>query len=486
MVVLDLTIVNVALPHIQRALHFSGAGLEWAVTSYALAFGGLLLLGGRLGDIFGRRRTFMIGVAIFSVGSLAGGFAVTQGWLMAARALQGAGAALAAPAALSLIATTFPEGAPRNRALGVYAAMSGSGGAIGLLLGGVLTTYWSWRGVLFVNVPIGIAVFSAAPFVLPRGQRVPRRLDVPGVLTSASGVALLVFALTHAAPNQNGVSHWGSPVTIATLATALALLSIFVAVERRVAQPEVPLGLVTQRRRAGAYLLMLTLSTAMLSLFFFMTLFVQSVWGYSAVKTGLAWVAFPCTTVTLNILVSRRLVSRLGARPLLLAGTLVGTAGFLWFSRISEHGSYWSTMFGPMILVAAGFGLMFVPLTLTAVSGVATNETGVAAGMLNTSQQLGGAIGLAAVGTIAWTTVAGSIRSQAGALGAAASSRPALLDHALTIGFSTGFLAAAGVSALGFVVALVSTHTPVPAREVVAACDAERCRAGVALACCLE
>jgi predicted MFS family arabinose efflux permease len=411
---------------------------------------------------------------------------MTQGWLMAARALQGAGAALAAPAALSLIATTFPEGAPRNRALGVYAAMSGGGGAVGLLVGGILTTYWSWRGVLFVNVPIGIAVAVAAPLVLPSSGRTPRRLDVPGVLTSASGVALLVFGLTHAAPGPSGVSHWGSPVTVASLAAAVALLCCFGFIEQRVAQPEVPLGLVTQRRRAGAYLLMLTLSTAMFSLFFFMTLFVQSVRGYSAVRTGIAWLGFPVTTVTKNIIVSRRLVGRLGVRPLLLAGTLVGTAGFLWFSRISEHGSYWTTVFGPMVLVAAGFGLMFVPLTLTAVAGVAAHETGVAAGMLNTSQQLGGAIGLAAVGTVAWETVASTLRGQTAALGTGAASSPSAVNHALTVGFSRGFLAAAGVAALGFVVALVSTRSPEPARQRTEACDLVQCGQEPAPACCLE
>jgi MFS family permease len=247
-----------------------------------------------------------------------------------------------------------------------------------------------------------------------------------------------------------------------------------------------PLGLVTQRKRAGAYLLMLTLSTAMLSLFFFMTLYVQSVRGYSAVRTGLAWVAFPVTTVTMNIIVSRRLVSRFGVRPLLLTGTLVGTAGFLWFSRLTEFGSYWTTMFGPMVLVAAGFGLMFVPLTLTAVSGVAATETGVAAGMLNTSQQLGGAIGLAAVGTVAWTTVASTLRSQTAMLGAGATRSPGVIDHALTVGFTTGFLAAAGVSALGFIVALVSTRAPAPTRQAVEACDRALCTAGPVPACCLE
>jgi MFS family permease len=220
MIVLDATIVNVALPHIQRSLGFSGAGLEWIITAYALSFGSLLLLGGRLGDIYGRRRVFITGIAIFSLGSLLGGFATTQWWLLAARVLQGSGAALAAPTALALIATTFPMGPPRTKALGVYAAMSGAGGAVGLLLGGILTTYVSWRWVFFVNVPIGLAVLALAPLSLVSSARLRRRLDIPGVLTSTLGLALLVYGLTHAAAGRDGVSHWGEWQTIASLAGA--------------------------------------------------------------------------------------------------------------------------------------------------------------------------------------------------------------------------------------------------------------------------
>ena len=269
MIVLDATIVNVALPHIQRALGFSGSGLEWVVTAYALAFGSLLLLGGRLGDLFGRRRIFMAGIAVFSIGSLLGGFATTEWWLLAARVLQGSGGALAAPTALALIATTFPMGPPRNRALGVYAGMSGAGGAVGLLLGGILTSYASWRWVLFVNVPIGAVVLVLAPMALVAtrpasgGVSVRRRLDIPGVITSTAGLALLVFGLTHAAAGQNGVSHWSDWVTIAALVSSAVLLTAFVFIERRSTNAELPLHLLASRRRSGAYIMMLLLGTAL-------------------------------------------------------------------------------------------------------------------------------------------------------------------------------------------------------------------------------
>jgi EmrB/QacA subfamily drug resistance transporter len=471
MIVLDATIVNVALPQMQRALGFSGAGLEWIVTAYSLAFGSLLLLGGRLGDLYGRRRVFISGVLIFSVASLVGGFATSEWWLLTARGVQGAGAALAAPTALALIATTFPAGVPRNRALGVWAGMAGAGGAIGLLLGGILTTYDSWRWVFFVNAPIGLLVAGLAPFALVPTARRRSRLDIPGVITSSAGLALLVYGLTHAAAGRDGVSHWGSLVTIGALVASAVLLVAFIFIERRSKHAELPLHLLSSRRRSGAYLMMLLLGTSLFAVFFFLTLYIQTVWGYSAVKAGVAWLPFPITLIAVNIIVARVLLTSIGVRPLLLAGPLLSGLGFLWLSQLSETGNYWTNMLAPAVVVSIGLGLMFVPLTLMVVSHVPPNETGAASGLLNTGQQIGGAIGLAAIGTIAWTSVAHSVTNQltaaAGAAGGAAAGGagaggvPAsVLNHALTTGFSTGLVVAAGVSLSGFVVALVTTRTP--------------------------
>ena len=481
MIVLDATIVNVALPHIQRALGFSGTGLEWIVTAYSLAFGSLLLLGGRLGDIYGRRRIFMTGILLFSLASLVGGFATSEWWLLSARAVQGAGAALAAPTALALIATTFPMGLQRNRALGVWAGMAGAGGAIGLLLGGILTSYVSWRWVFFVNAPIGLTVAALAPIALVGGGRLQRRLDIPGVVTSTAGLALLVYGLTHAAAGQDGVSHWGEPLTIACLAGAVALLVGFVFIERYVKEPELDLNLLKSRRRSGAYIMMLLLGTAMFAVFFFLTIYIQTVWGYSPVKAGISWVPFPIMLIGINVLVARVLVTKVGVRPLLMAGPLFAGVGFMLLSRLSPTGSYWVNLLGPMIVLSIGMGLMFVPITLMIVSHVRHDEAGAASSLLNIGQQVGGSIGLAAIGTVAWTSVAHTVRTgmaaaaaggATGAAGAAAggasagagsgvaSIPPAILYHGLTVGFSTGLMIAGIVALSGFFVAIVTTWTP--------------------------
>src|SRR3981081_3973543 len=284
MVVLDATIVNVALPHVQRALGFSGTGLEWVVNAYAVTFGGLLLLGGRAGDILGRRRGFVGGLLLFAAASFLGGFATSQWWLLTARAVQGAGGAVIAPTALSLITTNLPEGEPRNRALGVYSAMAGGGGAVGLLLGGLLTTYVSWRGGLFVNVPIGLAVAAAAPRVLTESPRRPGRIDVAGAVTATAGVALLVYGLSKAATGQDGVSHWGDAPVLASLAAAVILPVSFALLQLRSSHPLLPMRVLADRNRSGAYLIMLCIGTAMFGLFFFLTLFPHTGLGYSAVR----------------------------------------------------------------------------------------------------------------------------------------------------------------------------------------------------------
>jgi EmrB/QacA subfamily drug resistance transporter len=463
MVVLDGTIVNVALPHMQRALGFSGTGLEWVVNAYAVTFGGLLLLGGRAGDILGRRRVFVFGLLLFSGASLLGGFATSQWWLLTARAIQGAGGAVIAPTALALITTNFAEGAPRNRAFGVYAAMSGAGAAVGLLLGGVLTTYASWRWVLFVNVPIGILVAAAAPRVLAESRRRPGRIDLAGGVTATGGVALLVYGLSKAATGSDGLSHWGDAQVLASLAAAVVLLVSFVLIEMRSSHPLLPLRLLADRNRSGAYLVMLCIGTALFGMFFFITLFMQTVLGYSAIRTGIAYLPFAVGTVIASALASR-LVARIGARPLILVGTAAVAGGAFWFSRLTEHAGYTGQMLGPILLTSCGLGLVFVPLSLVALHKVAEQDSGVASSMLNVGQQVGGAIGLALLGTVAWTAVADSIKTQAAhaAAAAAKAGQPlpklgapvpeSIYHHALAAGFSRGFVVSTGIALLALLI----------------------------------
>jgi EmrB/QacA subfamily drug resistance transporter len=454
MVVLDATIVNVALPHIQRALGFSGSGLEWVVNAYALTFGGLLLLGGRAGDLLGRRKMFIAGLLLFSAASLAGGFANSPAFLLSARAVQGAGGALVAPAALSLITTTFPEGAERTRAFGVYAAMSVAGGAIGLIGGGVLTTYASWRWVLFVNVPIGAAVALAASRVLAETPRRRGRFDLPGALTGTAGITALVYGLISAATSPNGVSHWGDAKVIASLVAAVVLLGAFALIETRSPHALLPLRLLQDRNRTGAYLSYAGVGIFIFGMFFFLTVFMQTVWGYSPLKTGVAYLPFTAAlfigagTVT-------QLVPRIGARPLLLAGSALSTGGLYWLSRITEHATYASGVLGPTMLIGAGAALLFVTLSLVALNRVPEADSGVASSLLNTGQQLGGSIGLALLGTVAWTVVAHtSVHAAAAAAGAGHPVHPggplasAIYRHALATGFARGFLVAAGIALL--------------------------------------
>ncbi len=454
MVVLDATIVNVALPHIQRALGFSGSGLEWVVNAYALTFGGLLLLGGRAGDLLGRRKMFIAGLLLFSAASLVGGFATSPAFLLAARSVQGAGGALVAPAALSLITTTFPEGAPRTRAFGVYAAMSIAGGAIGLIGGGLLTTYASWRWVLFVNVPIGAAVALAAPRVLAETPRGRGRFDLPGALTGTAGIAALVYGLVSAATSPSGVSHWGDAKVVASLVAAVVLLAAFAVIETRSAQSLLPLRLLRDRNRTGAYLSYGGVGIFIFGMFFFLTVFMQTVWGYSAVKTGVAYLPFTGALFVAAGAVTQ-LVPRIGARPVLIAGSAAASGGLYWLSRISEHDTYASGVLGPTIVIGAGTALLFVTLSLVALNRVAEADSGVASSLLNTGQQVGGAIGLAVLGTVAWTAVAHkAVHATAAAARAGHPVHPggplaaAIYRHAVATGFSRGFLVAAGIALL--------------------------------------
>ncbi|MFD7169936.1 MFS transporter [Streptomyces violascens] len=464
MVVLDATIVNVALPDIQEALGFSGSGLEWVVNAYAVTFGGLLLLGGRVGDILGRRRMFIFGLLLFSAASLLGGFATSQTWLLTARAVQGVGGAVIAPTALALITTNFPEGGERNKAFGVYAAMAGAGSAVGLLLGGILTTYASWRWVMFVNVPIGILVAAAAPRMLTESLRRPGRIDVAGAITGTGGVALLVYGLSKAATGPDGVAHWGDAQVVASLAASVVLLVSFVLIERRSSHPLLPMRVLADRNRSGAYLIMLCVSTGLFGLFFFLTLFIQNVLGYSAIRTGIAYLAFAIGVVIASALASR-LVQRFGSRPLIVAGTAAVAGGMFWFSMLTEHAGYAGQLLGPMLVSSFGLGLVFVPLALVALHDVAEQDSGVASSLLNAAQQVGGAIGLALLGTVAWTATADSVRTQVAQAG-----RPlpkpgtpppaSIYDHALTVGFSRAFLVAAGIGLLGLLIAITTIRVP--------------------------
>jgi EmrB/QacA subfamily drug resistance transporter len=465
MVVLDATIVNVALPHIQTALGFSGTNLEWVVNAYALAFGGLLLLGGRSGDLLGRRRIFIFGILLFSLASLLGGFATDQAWLLGARVVQGIGGAFAAPTALSLIAVTFPEGKPRNRAMGVYAAMSVAGGAVGLIAGGLLVQYADWRWVLFVNVPIGLVVAFMATRVLPESQRRRGAFDLPGAITGSLGLGLLVYGLSNAATSENGVSHWGDTKVVVSLVASVLLLVAFGIIEARSKHPLVPIRVLRSRDRSGAYLISLCVGTALFGMFFFLTIFVQNVWGYSPLKTGVAYLPM-VLTIMVGAAVSSQLVSRIGARPLMLTGSVLATGGLFWLSRINEQSHYLSGLMGPMMVTALGMGLIFVPLSLVALAKVADNDAGVASSLLNTGQQVGGSIGLAVLGTVAWSAVANNIRAQTAAAakhasghlsGAkAAALQKAVTDHALSVGFAKGYQVSAGIAVLALIITVIA------------------------------
>jgi len=461
MVALDSTIVTVALPHIQTALRFSGSGLEWVVNAYALTLGGLMLLGGRAGDLLGRRRMFITGLLLFSAASLAGGLATSAAWLLAARAVQGVGGAIVAPTALALIATTFPEGPPRSRAMGVYAAMSVAGGTAGLIAGGLLVTYARWQWVLFVNVPIGIAAALAAPAVLPAApRRSGGRFDLPGAITGTAAVTALVYGLTNAATSPNGVSNWGDGKVVASLTAAAVLLAAFAVIEKRSRHALLPVGLLRSRDRLGANLIILTVGTAMFGVFFFLTLFVQDVWGYSPLKTGVVFL--PVTIVMLVAsLTAAALVPRVGARPLLLAGGVAVIGGLYWLSRVTEHGTYVGGLLGPGLVTGAAFGLLIVPTTLVGLSRVPEADSGAAGGLLNAGRQIGGSIGLAVLGTVAWTVFANSARAQAAAAARAATrvsaaASHAAYQHALVAGFDRAFLVAAAIAVIILVVAITA------------------------------
>jgi EmrB/QacA subfamily drug resistance transporter len=396
MTVLDVSIVNVALPTIASDLHFSPENLQWVVTAYALTFGGFLLLGGRAADLLGRRSVFMVGVALFSIASLVCGLANSDGMLIAARAVQGLGGAIISPAALSIVSAVFTEGAERNKALGIWGALGGSGAAVGVLLGGILTKYAGWEWIFFVNVPVGALVFTAAPRIIreSRVQVAARHFDPLGAVTVTGGLALFVYALSRA-PFEG----WGSARTILLIILSAGLLVAFLVVERVVDEPLMPFQIFRIRTVAGANVVGALLGAALFANFFVLTLYVQDVLGYSALRTGLTFLATAGTAVVAAG-VAQSLVTRVGVKPILAIGLVLMTAGMLWYTQIPVDGSYWPNLLPGYLFVGVGIAFSFVPVTIAALAGVAEREAGLASGLINTSQQIGGGIGVALASTV--------------------------------------------------------------------------------------
>jgi len=438
-VVLDAAIVNVALPSIGTDLDFSQENLSWVVNAYTLTFGGFLLLGGRMADLLGRRRLFMGGLVLFAIASLAGGLATTDTQLIIARAVQGLGAALVSPAALSLVTVLFAEGAERNKALGVWGAVAGSGGAVGVLLGGVLTEFAGWEWVLFVNVPVGIVAALLAPRLLPESRNGgTRHFDIAGAISITAGVSLLVYTLVDAAD-----AGWASAQTLGLGAAALALIAGFVAIERRTKAPLVPFpGIFRIRTISGINVAAVLVAAALFAMFFFVSLYMQQVLGYDALKAGISYLPL-AVGIIVSAGVASQLTTRFGFKPTLIAGLIVTAAGLIWFAQVSPNGSYLSDILFPSLLAAIGLGLAFVSMTVAAVSGVEPHETGLASGLINTSQQVGGALGLAILASVANGTTGDAV----------ATGTP--MPVALTQGFQDAFLVGAGFAILGAILAAV-------------------------------
>ncbi|MDX6690609.1 MAG: hypothetical protein QOG15_2066 [Solirubrobacteraceae bacterium] len=443
-IVLDAAIVNVAIPTIGRDLKFSLENLAWIPNAYALTFGGFLLLGGRMADLLGRRRLFMAGLGVFGVASLMGGFSGSEEQLIGWRAVQGLGAAMLAPSALSMVTNMFTEGAERNKALGVWGAVSGSGGAAGVLLGGVLTEYAGWEWVLWVNVPIVVIAAFIAPRMLDESkvESETRHFDALGAVVVTAGLSILVFALVDTVN-----AGWGSTQTIGLLALSLALIVVFVAIERRSIAPLVPFRIFQLRTLTGANVIGLLIGAALFSMFFFLSRYMQEVLHYSALKTGLSYLPL-ALVIIVSAGVASQLVTKLGFKPVLIAGMVMITIGLLWFTQLPADGVYLKHIVAPMVIAAFGLGFAFVPVTIAAVSGISRDDSGLASGLINTSQQIGGALGLAVLATIATTRTEDLVTA---AHGNALRPDPA----SLTDGFNSAFLAGAGFAILGIIAALV-------------------------------
>jgi EmrB/QacA subfamily drug resistance transporter len=441
MVILDVAIVNVALPSIKTDLGFSQENLQWVISAYAILFGGVLLLGGRLADLLGRRRLFVAGLALFAVSSLLCGLAWSEASLIGFRAVQGLGGALLAPAALSLLMTTFAEGRERNLALGIYGAASGSGAAAGVLLGGLLTSYLSWSWIFFINVPVGVAAIALTPVLLreSRAELEHRHFDFAGAASVTAGLMLLVYAMTRATSDG-----WGSTSTLGLLAGAVALIAGFVAIEFRSRYPLLPLRIFRSRNLSAANGAMAIVGGVAFSEFFLLTLYLQDVLNYSAVESGLAFVAFAGTVVVISN-VAQWVTGRLGVRPTLTFGLLLSALSVGLLTRLPVHGVYFRDLFPAFVLGGAGMGLSFVPVTIASLTGVERADAGVASGLINTSRQIGGAIGLAAFSAIAAASTHGT--------------SAAALDH----GFQTALYGLTGLLLVGAVLVVTLVRPPRPA-----------------------
>ncbi|HEV7977858.1 MFS transporter [Amycolatopsis sp.] len=434
MLILDATVMNVALPKIEADLGFSSTGLAWVMNAYSLAFGGLLLLGGRAGDLFGRRRMFVLGTAVFTIASLAGGFADSSTLLVVARVAQGVGAAMAGPSTLALIATTFTEPRARVRALALFSAMSSGGFAIGLILGGLLTEWLSWRAVLFINVPFGAAIVALAPRFIPDPPRKRAQLDLPGAFTGTAGVAALVYTFIRAAG-----SGWSDTITLVTLAGGLLFLAAFVTIEQRARQPLVPLRLFADRDRAAAYVNFFFGPMAMMSMFFFLTQFLQEIRHFAALETGLAFLPMAVALFSMSRVVPK-LLGRFGTKPIAVTGTTSMVLGLGWLTQLAPDSTYLSSLLVPMVLMGLGGGLAFSPLNIIIMSTVPAEEAGAAGGVLQTLQQVGATLGLAILVTVFGTTVRNTTGTSP--------------DAVMVDGMTAAFVTSTIIAALTFAVAL--------------------------------
>jgi EmrB/QacA subfamily drug resistance transporter len=463
MVVLDATIVNIALPSAQADLGFSDDSRQWVITAYALSFGSLLLLGGRIGDIFGRKRTFIVGLLGFAGASALAGAAGSFGVFIAARALQGAFGALLAPAALSLLSTTFTDPAERGKAFGVYGAIAGAGAAVGLLLGGVLTEYLDWRWTMYVNLAFAIPAAIGGFTLLHQAPRnTAARIDVPGAIAATTGLFALVYGFSSA--ESNG---WGEPITIVSLAAGVATLAAFVWIERRVAQPLLPMRVVLDRTRAGSYLAVATVGAGMFGAFLFLTYYLQETLAFSPVETGLAFLPMVVGIVFAANLASRVLMPRFGPRPIVPVGMLLAMAGMLSFTGLSVDSSYASAILPGLFVMGLGMGAVMAPSMASATAGVQDTDAGVASAMVNTGQQVGGSIGTAFLSSIAASAVT-SFAADSGA------STPAVMAEAAVHGYTTAFWWSAAIFAVGAVVSALllqsgAAKAPAPGAEPVLA-----------------
>ena len=448
MIILDMTVVNIALPHIQSGLHFSATSLSWVANGYTLTSGGLLLLGGRAGDILGRRRLFVAGIALFTLASLAGGLSTTAGMLLASRAMQGVGGAMAAPAVLALIVSSFPEGRERTRALGIYMGVITGGSSLGLVLGGVITEWLSWRWVLFINVPIGVAVVAITPLFVRETNRQPGHFDLTGAITSTAGVSALVYGFIRAASDG-----WGDHLALGAFGLSTTLLALFIVNESRASQPITPLRLFANVSRSGSYATRLFVIAGMFGMFYFLTQFLQHVMGFSPLRAGVAFLPMTVTLFAVSRL-APRVMPRLGVKPMMIIGLLPAIGAMAWLSRVSASTGYWTDVFGPMMLIGVGFGLLFVPLTTASLAGVPPKDSGAASAMLNMLQLVGGSLGLAVLVAVFGT----STRH--------AASRPvpgltpfAQAQHVLAHGIASAFLLAAILDVAALLVILLVIRT---------------------------